>query len=472
MPSDAVEQLADDLDAFWRRYRPCFRTRTRDTSDCARTFWRGQLTMEDQRNFANIDRRLNRRDGQPLQHFMSESPWPSQPVYEQIQRDIRDEPTLQTGGLVILDESADAKAGDQSVGAARQHNGRLGKIDLSQVATCLAFAHPATRTWALVDGELFLPACWFTQAYAARRREVGLPPERTFATKPALGLAMIQRAQAHGLPFDTVACDELYGRNRDLRAKFDAMHLNYAAQVPANTQVYLQEPQVGVPRRQGHGRQHTRLRVQSRHKPHTAYAVGRRSSMNWQRVQVRHFERGILEAEFAVVRVWTLTPTMQVRAEWLVIRRDADGRMTYSLLNGAADTSTSTLIERSCWRFYTERTYEDAKSELGWDDFQARKYRAWEHEMALTAAATWFVASIKLKWQTTYQRDPGLAKQFELEVLPALSTANVRDLLMTVLPVPQLTPESARQLVVTHLVNRARSTSSRLRKQQERNDSS
>jgi hypothetical protein len=37
---------------------------------------------------------------------------------------------LQTGGLVILDESADAKAGDQSVGAARQHNGRLGKIDL------------------------------------------------------------------------------------------------------------------------------------------------------------------------------------------------------------------------------------------------------------------------------------------------------------------------------------------------------
>ena len=232
MPLDAVEQLADDLDAFWQHYRPCFRTRTRDSSDCARTFWRGQLTMEDQRNFANIDRRLNRRDGQPLQHFMSESPWPSQPVYEQIQHDIRDEPALATGGLVILDESADAKAGDQSVGAARQHNGRLGKIDLSLVATCLAFAHPATRTWALVDGELFLPACWFTRAYAVRRQEVGLPPERTFATKPALGLAMIQRAQANGLPFEMVACDELYGRNRDLRAKFDEMGLNICRPSP------------------------------------------------------------------------------------------------------------------------------------------------------------------------------------------------------------------------------------------------
>jgi SRSO17 transposase len=323
----------------------------------------------------------------------------------------------------------------------------------------------------LVDGELFLPEGWFTRAYAARRLEVGLPPARTFATKPALGLAMLQRAQANGLPFDTVACDELYGRNRDLRAKFDEMHLNYAAQVPANTQVFLQAPQVGVPRRKGHGRQPTRRSIQNRLQPHTVYAVGRRSTTVWQRVQVRHIERGVLETEFAVVPVWTLTSTSQVRAEELVIRRDADGRLSYSLLNGAADTPAQTLIERSCWRFYTERTYEDAKSELGWDDFQARKYRAWEHEMALTAAATWFVASIKLKWRTTYQRDPVLAKQFELEILPALSTANVRDLLMSVLPVPQLTPESARQLIVTHLVNRARSTSSRLR-DQAHNDSS
>lgn len=92
--------------------------------------------------------------------------------------------------------------------------------------------------------------------------------------------------------------------------------------------------------------------------------------------------------------------------------------------------------------------------------------------MALTTAATWFVASIKLKRRTTYQRDPALAKQFELEILPALSTANVRDLLMSVLPVPQLTPESARQLIVTYLVNRARSTGSRLRKRQEQYDSS
>jgi SRSO17 transposase len=428
--------------------------------------------MEDQRNFANIDRRLNRRDGQPLQHFMSESPWPFQAVFQQIGSDIRHEPQLQTGGIVILDECPDVKAGNHSAGAARQHNGRLGKVELSQVATCLAYLHPATGTWALVDGELFLPACWFTRTYAARRREVGLPPDRTFATKPALGLAMIQRVQAQGLPFEMVACDELYGRNRDLRAQLDEMHLAYAAQVPANTQVYLQAPHVGLPHDAASGRRHTLQRVQSQQKPHTVYAIGRRAATAWQRIQVRPIERGVMEADFAVVPVWTLTPASQVRAEWLVLRRDLDGRVSYSLLNGAADTPATILIERTCWRYYTERTYEDAKSELGWDDFQARKYRAWEHEIALTAAATWFVASIKLKWRTTYQRDPTLAKQFELEILPALSTANVRDLLMSTLPVPQMTPESARQLVITHLVNRARSTSSRLRGREAHDDSS
>jgi hypothetical protein len=79
---------------------------------------------------------------------------------------------------------------------------------------------------------------------------------------------------------------------------------------------------------------------------------------------------------------------------------------------------------------------------------------------------------VKLNWRHKYARDPELARQLEVEVLPALSTANVRDLLQAVLPVPQLSSQQVRQLVVTHLVNRARSTSSRLKAQRQHNDSS
>jgi hypothetical protein len=34
--------------------------------------------------------------------------------------------------------------------------------------------------------------------------------------------------------------------------------------------------------------------------------------------------------------------------------------------------------------YFVERSIQDAKSELGWDEFQAIKYRTWEHQLALT----------------------------------------------------------------------------------------
>ena len=302
---------------------------------------------------------------------------------------------------------------------------------------------------------------------------MGLPPERTFATKPELGLQMIRRVQARGLPFELLACDDLYGKSRAFRATLEARHIQYAAEVPSDTQVYLQCPKVGVPRRRHQrGKAPSRLKVLSRQAPHAVRALARSGQTTWQRVAVRNTARGELIADFAVRPVWTLTETLQVRREWLVIRRDDDGKLTCVLLNAPEATPHPILIQRSCQRYFTERTYQDAKSELGWADFQAQKYRAWEHHTALTAAATWFVADVKLKWREAYARDPELARQFEVEVLPALSTANVRELLQAVLPVPQLTPQQARELVATHLVNRARSTAGRLRTQRFHEDSS
>jgi SRSO17 transposase len=473
LPREAVLQLGDDLYAFWTRYRIWFQTRTRDTSTNAYLYWRGQLTLEDARNFANIERRLSGRDGQALQQFMSDSPWDAAAVFRQIQSDIRHRPDLQTGGILILDESADEKAGLHSAGAGRQHNGRLGKVELSVVATCLAFAHPATGTWTLVDGELFLPQAWFTPEYAELCAALGVPETRTFQTKPELGLAMIRCAQAQGLPFEGVACDDLYGRSRTFRANLDAEGIPYAAEVPANTQVYLAPPRVRVPRRRHNkGKKPTRRQVLSRQKPREIRHLVPTRPVRWQRVRVRHPERGWLEADFWVQRVWTLTEVREVRAEWLVVRRDADGKLTCVLENAPADTSLLSLIKRSCQRYFTERTYQDAKSELGWADFQAQKYRAWQHHMALTAASTWFVAEEKLNWRQRYACDPELLRQLDVEVLPALSTANVRELLQAVLPVPQLTPAEAQQVVVRHLIHRARSTSSREHAQREHDDSS
>lgn len=469
LPAQAARGLSGRLEKLSQRYETCFVTKTRDVHEHAETYLRGQLTMDAKRNFANVERRVVGGDGQALQHFMSKSPWSGQAVFAQIKVDLRETPELAHGGWLILDESADEKAGEHSAGAGRQHNGRLGKIGVCQVATCLTYAHPALGVWALIDGELFLPEAWFTPAYAERREQVELPVDRAFATKPTLGLRMILRAKAAAVPFERVACDELYGRNQAFRATLDAENIGYAAQVPANTRVYEEEPRVGLPRRRSrYGQPPKRLKVLSQKAPREARALARRSHTRWHRVRVRASERGWLEAEFAVQRIWTVAAGHPARAEWLVMQREADGDIAYTLVNAPPDTPEPSLIEWSCQRYFTERTFQDAKDELGWDEFQALKYRAWEHQMALTALALWFIAETKLEWRTTYARDPELAQEMEVEVLPALSTANVREMLKAALPIPQLTPEEATQLVVRHLVNRARSTSSRLEAQNHR----
>ena len=473
MAPEAIAQLGVRLHQFWLRFRGCFKSRTRDTSRLAHDYLRGQLTMDTERNFANMERTLNGEDGQALQHFMSQSPWSGPAVFQQIQAEIKVSGIPTQGSTLILDESADEKAGTHNAGASRQYNGRMGKVDLCRVDTCLAYANASLRLWALVDGELFLPEEWFGEDLAPRRKKLGIPKERQFETKLQLGLKMVQRAKANGLPFEVLACDAFYGRDNQFRADLDLAGVLYAAQVPANTQVYLGEPEVGVPEKRGQrGRSPSRLKVLSHDAPHEVRALARCPQTQWHQVQVRHTERGLLQEDFAVMRIWSVAQDQRSRAEWLVMRRAADGDSTYTLLNAPEDTPQPGLIAYSCRRYFVERTFEDAKTEIGWDEFQAQKYRAWEHHLALTAAALWFVAQTKLEWAQGYGRDPQLAEQLSVKVLPALSTANVRELLKAVLPLPQLTPQQATQLVVRHLVNRSRSTSSRLKSQVKPLDSS
>jgi SRSO17 transposase len=83
---------------------------------------------------------------------------------------------------------------------------------------------------------------------ADERARVGIPAERQFATKIELGWRMIQRVTTHGLPFEAVACDDLYGHSGWLRHQLDDAHLLYMAEVPDDTLVYLTKPTVGVPR--------------------------------------------------------------------------------------------------------------------------------------------------------------------------------------------------------------------------------
>jgi len=460
------------LQEHWERFRWNFRTKTRDTSKRGLAYLQGQLTMKADRHFAGIADTIEAADGQAMQHFMSESPWKAAGVYEQIQEEIEARSELQRNGLLILDEYGDEKSGVKSAGAARQYNGRLGKVDECQVAVTLAYANWKEQIWSvwtMVDAEIFLPEVWFEESHTDLREQVGIPAGRkTLETKPELGLKMIFRAQKRGLPFEAVLCDALYGRNSEFRRKLRKANLLYMAAIPCNTQVYLPEPKIGIPASQPGkpGRKPQIKQVINGIRSQSVEKIGKADDIDWQLLRIRNNERGILEDRFAARRVWVwdeTQPEIEPHQEWLVMRIESNGDHTYAFSNAPENAILLFLAELICGRYFVERTIQDSKDEIGADEFQAQKYLAWQHHTALTACALWFIATTKLDWAKDCQRDPELLQQLELEALPALSTANVREMLRAVFPLPQLSAEQAQAQVIKHLVNRSRSTASRLR---------
>lgn len=410
--------------------------------------------METKRNFANIGRKTNISD-QNMQHFMSNSPWSGSVLISKVREEVGQQDEFQSGSMLLIDESADDKGGDHSVGAGRQYNGRRGKVDNCQVGVFLGYANGGYQTW--VDGEIFIPESWFEEQSAQRRRQAGIPDERLFQTKPQLGWQMIQRVHSEGLPFEGVAFDALYGQSPWLRDQVGAVGLEYYADTLAKSLVYLEPPVIGLP----DNPRAKKLRVLSP-KAVRVERLAHDPEMLWQTLTLRPSERGILQADFARRRIWTVRDDWTVVEEWLLIRRDGK-RHTYTFSNAPTDTPLLTMARRKSARYFIERSNQDMKTELGWDEFQATKLRAWEHQLAMTILASWFITHTRLDWARRFERDPQLLAEYEVDVLPALSMANVRTMLMAAMPLPQLSPEEAIYLVVKHLDNRTRSRKSRLR---------
>ena len=72
-------------------------------------------------------------NSQNMQHFMSISSFQAKSVSDQIQDKICNTPGLDSGGVLILDDRYDEKAGELRYGASKQYNGLKSKVETSQV---------------------------------------------------------------------------------------------------------------------------------------------------------------------------------------------------------------------------------------------------------------------------------------------------------------------------------------------------
>ena len=139
------------------------------------------------------------------------------------------------GAIVVLNETAELKQGTATVGVARQHAGITGQVENCQ--TVVFAAYVTGRAHTLFGFRLYLPEQWCQDKQ--RRRRAHVPDEAEFATKPALGTAMITGAADAGVPFAWVAADEVYGRGRKLREACEQQKKGYVVAVPVNFQVRL-----------------------------------------------------------------------------------------------------------------------------------------------------------------------------------------------------------------------------------------
>jgi SRSO17 transposase len=228
---------------FHRRFFPIFQLRTRDINQVAEQYYKG-LVQATKKNMERMAEAVPDSNDQAFQHFLTNSPWDEQLVVEQVAHDANE--LLGGGGnsCLLLDESGMPKKGDKSVGVSRQWCGQLGKTDNCQVGVYSILCHG--KNYAPIGFRLFLPQIWVDDK--ARCKEAGIPDESIeFFTKPELAIQLVIEARMHGVEFEWISTDSLYGKDAAFLRILDQMDEIFMADVAKNQRIYLEDPNPLVP---------------------------------------------------------------------------------------------------------------------------------------------------------------------------------------------------------------------------------
>lgn len=352
-----------------------FQAGTKNGSVHARHYLAGLLSRTQRKNMERFSEGNPEADYQGLQQFLSDSPWAHGPLWSWTRCEAARLLGKEGRTHLLIDESAFAKKGDKSAGVSRQYNGRLGKVDNSQMGVFAALARDERAV--LTGARLYLPKEWAEDS--KRCRAAGIPEEQqVFRTKGELAWELIEETLRDGIEIETVGFDAAYGRDQGLLLKIAAAGKVFVADVDHDQLVWQSEP--GGPRR-----------------PTSLGESGAVPVDGLQRAGVMHpytlriGENGPVRVEFRAQRVWIWPTAGELPMDvWLLISRRADDSIKYSLCNAGKHVRWIELVQLQSRRYFIERAFEDGKSELGLGDYQVRKWLGWQHHMALVGAAMVF----------------------------------------------------------------------------------
>ncbi len=364
---------------------PLFDTTTHHGGSQAQVYLTGLLSELPAKNMWRMGERISGAKPENLQQFLSDSPWRSSGVWTWVGKRANEHLGGEARSLLLIDESGQGKKGRQSVGVARQYNGRLGKTDNCQVGVYAALALETRAT--LTGARLYLPEEWVKDP--ARCLAAGIPAaEIRLRTKLELARELVAEALANGLEFRWVGVDAGYGRDQGLLSWIADQGLGFVADVPTDLLVWEKQP-AGLDRPE-------------KLKAGGARAVGK-LGQEWQEqvkggaVTLRQTENGPVRVKVWARRVWVWPEGQSApRHWWLVVREDREGDVKYTLINGPATIPLAELAILQGGRHFVERAFEDGKSHVGMGDYQVRKWLGWQHHMALVGLAMIFVLEERL----------------------------------------------------------------------------
>ena len=360
--ADGIEEMHQCISGRFRRPEPRRR---------ALAYLRGLLGPVERKNGWQLAEQAGDATPDGVQRLLYNYRWDADLVRD----DLRDYVLEHLGcadGVVVVDETGFLKKGEKSAGVQRQYSGTAGRIENCQVGVFLAYAGAKGRT--LLDRELYLPQVWADDW--ERRREAGVPESVRFRTKPQLAQLMLGRTLESGVPFAWFTGDEVYGSDRQLRLWLEREEIPHVMAIKSNEKLWALTDRGP-------------LQVRA-----DRLASGVAESA-WVRCSAGNGAKGPRVYDWAAMEIRPLREPG--KGHWLLARRSIakPSELAYYVCFGPAVTSLEELVRVAGTRWAIEECFEEAKGEVGLDQYEVRRWDGWYRHITLAMLAHAYLMVIR-----------------------------------------------------------------------------
>jgi SRSO17 transposase len=277
-----------------------------------------------------------------------------------------------------------------------------------------------------------------------RRLKAGIPESKKSESKTVMAQSMIKalfKRFRHGLEY--VVFDALYGSKVDLLWQLTKSKIPFVGDVKGKLAVYLTQPKMKIPVWSGRGRKFYKKHPMGNAILIQDYAAQLKAK-DFSLLTIRNGTKGALQARYHKRKVWIHhEPSNSLMALHLLIRKDADGEIKYSL--GFFNDQKVTMLRMAkaqAQRAFVERIFEEGKNILGMADYQTRSWKGFHRHVALCSLALLFLMEQKIHLKSTI----GKITAYQIQELINASVKFLDSLDQTINRLTQHIPQYQRQI--------------------------